>query len=110
MRRLIIQGCMPVARNAKIASIKIFNSSGKSTLSYIIEGINFAKKNDINIINCSFGGTGWGSSSVNTIKSAMAAVPDMFSLLRREIQQVHHKLIMTKWRYIRHNLQKTSTM
>ena len=75
------KGVASVARNAKIASIKIFNSSGKSTLSYIIEGINFAKKNDINIINCSFGGTGWGSSSVNTIKSAMAAVPDMFFVI-----------------------------
>ena len=75
------KGVASVARNAKIASIKIFNSRGKSTLSYIIEGINFAKKNDINIINCSFGGTGWGSSSVNTIKSAMAAVPDMFFVI-----------------------------
>ena len=75
------KGVASVARNAKIASIKIFNSSGKSTLSYIIEGINFAKKNDINIINCSFGGTCWGSSSVNTIKSAMAAVPDMFFVI-----------------------------
>ena len=59
------KGVASVARNAKIASIKIFNSSGKSTLSYIIEGINFAKKNDINIINCSFGGAGWGSTSVS---------------------------------------------
>ena len=64
------KGVASVARNAKIASIKIFNSSGKSTLSYIIEGINYAKKNDINIINCSFGGAGWGSTSVSIVKSA----------------------------------------
>ena len=70
-----------VARNAKIASIKIFNSSGKSTLSYIIEGINFAKKNDINIINCSFGGAGWGSTSVSIVKSAIEAVPDIFFVI-----------------------------
>ena len=70
-----------VARNAKIASIKIFNSSGKSTLSYIIEGINYAKKNDINIINCSFGGAGWGSTSVSIVKSAIEAVPDIFFVI-----------------------------
>ena len=62
-------------------SIKIFNSSGKSTLSYIIEGINYAKKNDINIINCSFGGAGWGSTSVNIVKSAIDAVPDIFIVI-----------------------------
>lgn len=67
------KGVASVARNAKIASIKIFNSSGKSTLSYIIEGINYAKKNDINIINCSFGGAGWGSTSVSIVKSAIEA-------------------------------------
>ena len=72
------KGVASVARNAKIASIKIFNSSGKSTLSYIIEGINYAKKNDINIINCSFGGVGWGSTSVSIVKSAIEAVPDIF--------------------------------
>lgn len=75
------KGVASVARNAKIASIKIFNSSGKSTLSYIIEGINYAKKNDINIINCSFGGTGWGSSSVSIVKSAIEAVPDIFFVI-----------------------------
>ncbi len=75
------KGVASVARNAKVASIKIFNSSKNTKLSYIIDGINYAKKNDINIINCSFGGTGWGSSSVNTIKSAMAAVPDMFFVI-----------------------------
>ena len=67
------KGVASVARNAKIASIKIFNSRGKSTLSYIIEGINYAKKNDINIINCSFGGAGWGSTSVSIVKSAIEA-------------------------------------
>ncbi|SCJ18208.1 Thermitase [uncultured Clostridium sp.] len=75
------KGVASVARNAKIASIKIFNSSGKSTLSYIIEGINYAKKNDINIINCSFGGTGWGSTSVSIVKSAIEAVPDIFFVI-----------------------------
>ena len=75
------KGVASVARNAKIASIKIFNSSGKSTLSYIIEGINYAKKNDINIINCSFGGAGWGSTSVNIVKSAIDAVPDIFIVI-----------------------------
>lgn len=75
------KGVASVARNAKIASIKIFNSSGKSTLSYIIEGINFAKKNDINIINCSFGGAGWGSTSVSIVKSAIEAVPDIFFVI-----------------------------
>ena len=75
------KGVASVARNAKIASIKIFNSSGKSTLSYIIEGINYAKKNDINIINCSFGGTGWGSTSMSIVKSAIEAVPNMFFVI-----------------------------
>lgn len=75
------KGVASVARNAKIASIKIFNSSGKSTLSYIIEGINYAKKNDINIINCSFGGAGWGSTSVSIVKSAIEAVPDIFFVI-----------------------------
>ena len=75
------KGVASVARNAKIAPIKIFNSSGKSTLSYIIEGINYAKKNDINIINCSFGGAGWGSTSVNIVKSAIEAVPDIFFVI-----------------------------
>ncbi len=75
------KGVASVARNAKIASIKIFNSSGKSTLSYIIEGINYAKKNDINIINCSFGGAGWGSASVSIVKSAIEAVPDIFFVI-----------------------------
>ena len=75
------KGVASVARNAKIASIKIFNSSGKSTLSYIIEGINYAKKNDINIINCSFGGVGWGSTSVSIVKSAIKAVPDIFFVI-----------------------------
>lgn len=75
------KGVAFVARNAKIASIKIFNSSGKSTLSYIIEGINYAKKNDINIINCSFGGAGWGSTSVSIVKSAIEAVPDIFFVI-----------------------------
>ena len=75
------KGVASVARNAKIASIKIFNSSGKSTLSYIIEGINYAKKNDINIINCSFGGVGWGSTSVSIVKSAIEAVPDIFFVI-----------------------------
>ena len=75
------KGVASIARNAKIASIKIFNSSGKSTLSYIIEGINYAKKNDINIINCSFGGTGWGSTSVSIVKSAIEAVPDIFFVI-----------------------------
>ena len=75
------KGVASVARNAKIASIKIFNSSGKSTLSYIIEGINYAKKNDINIINCSFGGAGWGNTSVSIVKSAIEAVPDIFFVI-----------------------------
>ena len=75
------KGVASVARNAKIASIKIFNSRGKSTLSYIIEGINYAKKNDINIINCSFGGAGWGSTSVSIVKSAIEAVPDIFFVI-----------------------------
>ena len=75
------KGVASVARNAKIASIKIFNSSGKSTLSYIIEGINYAKKNDINIINCSFGGVGWGSTSVSIVKSAIEAVLDIFFVI-----------------------------
>ena len=75
------KGVASIARNAKIASIKIFNSSGKSTLSYIIEGINYAKKNDINIINCSFGGAGWGSTSVSIVKSAIEAVPDIFFVI-----------------------------
>ena len=75
------KGVASVARNAKIASIKIFNSSGKSTLSYIIEGINYAKKNDINVINCSFGGAGWGSTSVSIVKSAIEAVPDIFFVI-----------------------------
>lgn len=75
------KGVASIARNAKIASLKIFNSSGKSTLSYIIAGINYAQKNNINIINCSFGGIGWGSTSVNTIKSAMVSVPDMFFVI-----------------------------
>lgn len=75
------KGVASVARNAKIVSIKIFNSSGKSTLSYIIEGINYAKKNDINIINCSFGGAGWGSTSVSIVKSAIEAVPDIFFVI-----------------------------
>ena len=75
------KGVASVARNAKIAPIKIFNSSGKSTLSYIIEGINYAKKNDINIINCSFGGAGWGSTSVSIVKSAIEAVPDIFFVI-----------------------------
>lgn len=75
------KGVASIARNAKIASIKIFNSSGKSSLSYIIEGINYAKKNDINIINCSFGGTGWGSSSISIVKSAIEAVPDIFFVI-----------------------------
>jgi len=75
------KGVASVARNAKIASIKIFNSSGKSTLSYIIEGINYAKKNEINIINCSFGGAGWGSTSVSIVKSAIEAVPDIFFVI-----------------------------
>ena len=75
------KGVASIARNAKIASIKIFNSSGKSTLSYIIEGINYAKKNDINIINCSFGGVGWGSTSVSIVKSAIEAVPDIFFVI-----------------------------
>lgn len=75
------KGVASVAHNAKIASIKIFNSSGKSTLSYIIEGINYAKKNDINIINCSFGGAGWGSTSVSIVKSAIEAVPDIFFVI-----------------------------
>ena len=75
------KGVASVARNAKIASIKIFNSSGKSTLSYIIEGINYAKKNDINIINCSFGGAGWGSTSGSIVKSAIEAVPDIFFVI-----------------------------
>lgn len=75
------KGVASIARNAKVASIKIFNSSGKSTLSYIIEGINYAKKNDINIINCSFGGAGWGSTSVSIVKSAIEAVPDIFFVI-----------------------------
>lgn len=75
------KGVASIARNAKIASLKIFNSSGKSSLSYIIEGINYAKKNDINIINCSFGGTGWGSSSISIVKSAIEAVPDIFFVI-----------------------------
>ena len=72
------KGVASIARNAKIASIKIFNSSKNTKLSYIIDGINYAKKNDINIINCSFGGTGWGSTSVSIVKSAIEAVPDIF--------------------------------
>ncbi len=46
------KGVASVARNAKIASIKIFNSS--------------------------FGGAGWGSTSVSIVKSAIEAVPDIF--------------------------------
>ena len=75
------KGVASVARNAKIASIKIFNSSGKSTLSYIIEGINYAKKNDINIINCSFGTTGWGDKTVESFKSLFEAVPNIFFVI-----------------------------
>lgn len=75
------KGVASIARNAKIASIKIFDSNGKSNLAYIIDGINYAKKNNINIINCSFGGKDWGSKSVNTIKSAMESVPDMFFVI-----------------------------
>lgn len=104
------KGVASIARNAKIASIKIFNSSKNTKLSYIIDGINYAKKNDINIINCSFGGTGWGSTSVSIVKSALRLCLICFSLLRREIQQVFRKRIMTKWQCIRHNLQKTLTV
>lgn len=75
------KGVASIARNAKIASIKIFNSSKNTKLSYIIDGINYAKKNDINIINCSFGGTGWGSTSVSIVKSAIEAVPNMFFVI-----------------------------
>ena len=75
------KGVASIARNAKIASIKIFNSSKNTKLSYIIDGINYAKKNDINIINCSFGGTGWGSTSVSIVKSAIEAVPDIFFVI-----------------------------
>ncbi len=75
------KGVASIARNAKVASIKIFNSSKNTKLSYIIDGINYAKKNDINIINCSFGGTGWGSSSVSIVKSAIEAVPDIFFVI-----------------------------
>ena len=74
------KGVASIARNAKIASIKIFNSSKNTKLSYIIDGINYAKKNDINI-NCSFGGTGWGSTSVSIVKSAIEAVPDIFFVI-----------------------------
>ena len=75
------KGVASIARNAKIASIKIFNSSKNTKLSYIIDGINYAKKNDINIINCSFGGTGCGSTSVSIVKSAIEAVPDIFFVI-----------------------------
>ena len=75
------KGVASIARNAKIASIKIFNSSKNTKLSYIIDGINYAKKNDINIINCSFGGTGCGSTSVSIVKSAIEAVPNMFFVI-----------------------------
>lgn len=75
------KGVASIARNAKIASIKIFNSSKNTKLSYIIDGINYAKKNDINIINCSFGGVGWGSTSVSIVKSAIEAVPDIFFVI-----------------------------
>lgn len=75
------KGVASIARNAKIASIKIFNSSKNTKLSYIIDGINYAKKNDINIINFSFGGTGWGSTSVSIVKSAIEAVPDIFFVI-----------------------------
>ncbi len=74
LRNLTQVNLQPAACNVIIGA----NGSGKSTLSYIIEGINYAKKNDINIINCSFGGAGWGSTSVSIVKSAIEAVPDIF--------------------------------
>ena len=75
------KGVASIARNAKIASIKIFNSSKNTKLSYIIDGINYAKKNDINIINCSFGGTGWGDKTVESFKSVFEAVPNIFFVI-----------------------------
>ena len=75
------KGVASIARNAKIASIKIFNSSKNTKLSYIIDGINYAKKNDINIINCSFGTTGWGDKTVESFKSLFEAVPNIFFVI-----------------------------
>ncbi|MGN0107788.1 MAG: S8 family peptidase [Hominilimicola sp.] len=66
------KGVASVARNAKLAALKIFNSSGSSYDS-IIKAINYAKDKNITILNNSWGGT----TEPKAVEEAIKASPDI---------------------------------
>jgi len=64
------EGITGINPNAKIYAAKILDSNNQAPISRVIEGINWAIENDVNIINMSFGTSVYSKELHNAVKKA----------------------------------------
>ncbi|MFH1536375.1 MAG: S8 family serine peptidase [Patescibacteria group bacterium] len=64
------QDVVGVAPDVELVAIKVLNAGGSGTTVDIIEGINFARENDLDVINFSLGGYSWDQSLQTAITNS----------------------------------------
>ena len=80
-------GIAGISKNTKIMALKVFNSKGSSTTSYVIAAfyyINSAMSYGANVVgvNCSWGGTGTSSSTLSDLVNKIGGQGALFSFAR----------------------------
>ncbi|WP_026475841.1 S8 family peptidase [Alkaliphilus transvaalensis] len=66
-------GVIGVAYNAQLYAVKVLNNQGSGTLAGIAQGIEWARQNNMHVINMSLGGTSGSTTLQNAVNAAYNA-------------------------------------